>query len=518
MTQNEAAVHRVLSFAKHTVLWISLLLLIKGHNDQQKDILFLRKHFAERSLPQHNNLDNQKPASPKALLYREPKTLGDFYVAGNLMVDKCILWQQPMGVFQNSCTVFRQTHYDCVHGIMEEIGNNITGHQCRCDPNWWGNLCDMHDCYGRGIFSVSSGKCACFSSGFGKLCEILEPTIASSCDKPAQCQGTCMDNKCVCNKKGQLGQHCHQCASPLIDPALCPGRTDWSQPYVLNESSPFFVCGGGYVPFSPDILILRYTKCETSDCKHEHDLAITCCNPLAFSDAICPGWGAFIYNLNDFPNTTNTVFNTGYQLRYMAILNAHHPLSVGCIDENPLACLARAANLIHSSDWPLLRINHLPNQAYYLQRGQLYLGLATANNNMHANEASWVSKKTPLYMKPSGTYDSEGRFQYYYVMHYESPRTLCLGKEWMDPQIYVDMFTSLFISSLNNQTAYWINLRDQPGQALNVKSFCGLFKIDNGDLIKIDTDNIHAAYYLGPYKNKQVKYWISKQNALLTTL
>lgn len=513
MTKNEETVERVISFAKHTIVWISLLLLIKGHNDLNHDVRVLRTSLEKYSARQENT-DLQRATNSKPFLSREPKIFSDFHIAGNLVVDKCILWQQPLGVFQNSCTVFKQTHYDCVHGIMQEIDGQF---ECRCDTNWWGNLCDMHDCYGRGEFSVASGECICFSSGLGKFCEILDESLATpECSVYAVCRGKCIDSKCICNQTGQIGAHCYQCVSPNIDPFLCPGRTDWSQPYILDETQPYYVCGGGYVPYSSDILVLRYKMCSSETCEEEKELTTSCCNPLAFNEMVCPGWKVFIYHIDNYPNTTNTVFNSGYQQRYMAILNAHHPLSAGC--ENPAACLARAANQIHSEEWPLLRINHLPNQAYILKRGQLYLGLNTVNEFMHANEALWSSQKTPLYVKPSGIYSKNGEFQYYYVMLYQSPSTFCLGKEWMDPELYVDIFTSFFITSINNQTAYWINLRDQPGQSLNIKSFCGLFKIDKTDLVKIDTDNNDAPYFLGPYKNKQVKYWIGQQNSVFTTL
>jgi len=519
MTHPFDDVKSVLSFAKHTFVWISIFLLIKGHNDLRTSIVSLEQQLL--MLPNETEKITSHYSIPtKPFFYQEPKTFGDFHISGSLTVDKCILWQQPMGVFQNSCTVFTQTHYDCVHGIMIDVNGSLS--VCKCDENWWGNICDMHDCFGRGEFSVAMSACICYMPAYGKYCESLESNSQTPCNVE-NCNGICINNNCVCNKKGQLGKNCYQCASPAINATLCPGRTDWSKVYYSQQD--FFVCNGGYTS-NPDILIIRYKNCRNgNDCTNVFHESNTCCNSVAFNGTTCSLWQSFTYNINEYPNTIGTVFNSGYQLRHMAILNEHNPLSVACRSEdvNGNNCIARAANQIQESDWPLLHIDYFPNQAYYLKRGQLYLSLGQDDKSYsHTIPAEWGTKITPLYLRPSGVFNYENTKQFYYVMLFHFPDTFCLAKENMQVQTYATMFESLYVSNIHDQTAYWINLRDQPGQALNIKTFCGNFIIDyfnlNSNSYNLTKIVNNQPFYLGPGTKNFVWYYSKPQNTNFTIL
>lgn len=501
-TAFENHVLQIFVYARHTVLWIAIALLIKVHTDVRQELTTLQATVKSFNL--NNNLNPTAQAAvsiPSANALLSKPRLSD-YVYGDLRVQGCILWEQPLGVFQNSCTIVDQLHFDCVHGIMRNTS-------CVCDPNWWGNLCDMHDCFGRGKFSVSTQECSCNEANLDVYCGKTSPGNENTCDliQPV-CDGTCGFVEgaatCVCTKTGQLGPACRQCASPYVDYHLCPGRQDWGKHYV-DPDFKYGVCGGGYVPFSPNYLIIRAKLCLHASCLDFYIERAICCNPLAHNTSFCMAWLSFTYDATYFP-AENTVFNSGYQQQYMAIVNAHDPFSPSC-EETPLACLLRADHAISSADWPLLRVGSIPNQGYTIKRDQFYLGFPkTASSFSHYQSAAWTTEKTQLYLKPTGQFRADA--QLHFIFSYQGANAFCLGGRLLTADIYALMFTKQY-EPLDALVTYWVNLRDQPGQALDPDEFCATFLVDLAGKIVARSDTA-TSLYLGPWYGQGV-YFYQKQ-------
>jgi hypothetical protein len=479
---------RIQMYLKYSVLWIALILLIIGHNELRNDIQLLRTSAKE-------NLSSNPIANFE--VHHESTHVGkfslpsDLKVSGNLIVDGCILWQQPLGIYQNSCTIFTQTNLDCVHGILYK-------ENCMCDENWWGSLCDMHDCYGRGIFQISTNKCRChLNFDASTMCgtRVVRPTPTCTLNT---CQGKCVIingiSTCICTRAGQVGENCHQCASPIISSRLCPGRFDWGIDYVASS---FGVCGGGYTS-AISILHIRYKICTDPHCLDFINERAKCC--IDFSNMQCMDWQSFTFNSDHFDDT-GVVFNSGYQKRYMAIVNTHS-------SEN-------AFNLITASDWPLLRIGNLPNQPYTLSRNKFYLGLNSFRNRYpHYVLAIWTEKRTQLYLKESGFYYMLD-FQLHYVFIYEGLDTFCLGAEFITGALFAHLYDNGQFVPTSANVSYWINLRNQPGHSLH-PTVCAKFLVNINDNTLARVEN-NQKLFIGPWQGEQVFYWSKSQFSVFTS-
>lgn len=506
--------HRVNEIAKYCVLWFAVILLIKGHNDLKTDLL-------KCSLNLNHSQSESNTYTTVQMTVPTPKIEdwdGDLRVRGNIYIDGgCMLWQQPLGVYQNSCVIFTQTHQDCVHGIYDFIQSS-----CLCDDHWWGNLCNLHDCYGRGNFLLTTSTCKCTENYLSStMCQSSIADKSSLCDA-TNCDGMCIiiesgESKCVCTKPGQLGLHCRQCASPLINSTLCPGRFDWGVHYIskIESKDNFAVCGGGYT-ISPDVLIIRGLKCTKPDCADFYDERIVCCNPLSLRGGFnfstdCLNWQTFTYGIADFPDN-GTVFNTGYQQRYAKIIETHSPYNIECEDSLLNSCLQRADFEIQSSDWPLLRINAFPNRGYTLKLGKFYLSAKAPKSYTHLVPALWTLNESFIYLHGSGKYYGN-EYQLQHIFIYLSTGVYCLAKDRMDSKVHAMMFDGVFLSSYETW-AYWINLKDQPGRVLPVSSYCGLFavNVDDDGLVAIQENQ---QLYLGTTYMDQVYYSINMQRTVL---
>lgn len=391
-------------------------------------------------------------ATESALNFQSNTFYGDVVILGNAKVQGCILWQQVTGIYQNSCTVFQEIGKSCIHGIWQD-------NSCQCTLHWEGALCDRHDCFGHGIYDLARGICQCngqyLTAGF---CEF--EGVFSPCDGP-RCFGECMvmDGipSCVCTRPGQLGTECKQCAYPVIGNTDCPLRTNWGIEFV-DINTQFAVCGGGYVEESPLLLLMAGLNCKKASCLDFHQAKYTCCLVTNMSNTPpeCMDWIYTPYSMTDFLETDSTVFNTGYQNRYLNIIESHKL----CIEEEN--CLINAYREIQRSDWSQLQVDQVVNNARHILLNDYSLGLGKSGGTFA--EAIWKRDKTVVYLEGSGIYQETD--QLVYIIYYAFPDIYCLGDRTND-------FAVLYVGP----NLYWKNLRDQPGKLLP-RSYCGQFTKD----------------------------------------
>ena len=516
---------RNIDHAKHAIVWIALILIIKVCVDLRTDLdkLPVCACPAPTASVEHPNQQPYPVEQPSQ------EMLGNTVVWGDLTVRGCVTWQQPDGVLQNLCDFFTEIEEDCVHGIFD-----VQQSECVCLPAqgpWYGSRCDLHTCFFRGTFDVSSSTCICQSPYSSEsMCEYAAAESPAGCTIE-NCQGVCdADGQCACNKPGQLGPDCHMCASPLIDSALCPGRKNWATEYI-DTAAGFAVCGGGYDLQSPFTLTIRgVPHCADKQCSKFHKEKIFCCNPLNFiggnypknaSFASCWDWNTWIFNQQDYENTTQpTVFNSAYQKRYAATILQHSPLSAACEDAS--SCLQRAYNTIQTGDWPLLQIGNLPTRGYVIKRSALYLGLdASHASNGHVARAIWKSAPTTFYLKSSNQYFYNTDSLLQYLFYYVGEKTYCLSGNTLGAIEKAELFgkdASTFLSDY----AYWTNLQDQPGSVLSAENYCALFNItlnktpNEINLVRDPLQN--SVLYMGPAANQNAYYYTASYGTYLDTI
>jgi len=490
MTNHDQELKRVYEYSQLSILWISIILLIKAHLDLQFEIQNLSLNQSQQKLALPETFPPQTPLQESTIID------GSKYLRGNLIVDGCVLWQQPIGVYQNSCTIFRQLHLDCVHGIY-----NYSNQMCRCDYPWWGNLCNLHDCFSRGNFSVSTKTCECIAPYTSEsMCANKQSVSIDTCETLGTCHGICVNNQCVCNKPGQVGPHCYECASPIIDSNKCPDRTNWGTEFI-NEQDKFAVCGGGYIEASPDVLIISSFQCKSKNDCHNflsdfQAQKTICCNPLSLNSNFlesnlsinCDKWNRFYYRIENFQDT-GTVFNTGYQRRYMDIINTHNPFSKAC-EFFLRACLQRAYHQIAISDWPLLRIGAISNQAYTIFLGKFFLGIDLQYSNNYA-PAIWDQNLNNIYVKQS-TYFSDEIVPSYFILLKVNKDTFCIEKKDIDQEIGLFIYGNAYnLHDFFPGQVAWRNLKRQPGYSQDINLVCRLFFIDLSTKSVLSTDNRH---------------------------
>lgn len=414
---------------------------------------------------------------------------GSLVVEGDLTVKGCILWQQDIGLFQNTCTVYEDIFKDCVHGVVDRF-NTVNPVSCKCEKHWMGPLCNIHDCFGRGLYEITTGICDCKVANYTveSFCALKtssEPLCTvDGPDGPEgpECHGQCVNNKCQCTLAGQLGQRCLQCAYPLVDEKLCPKRTNWGRDYINLEDG-FGVCGGGYEFSSADIVILRALVCRDLQCKDFRDQRVRCCNPIAASLTLCENWQSWTYNRVDFP-TSGVVFHDMYRARYLQILLDHN--GTGCDGD----CFQRSYNVIQSSDWPLLEVDAKPNRGYVIYGNGQSMGLEIVKNAKVVSAVWSAVSNTTVYLKGSGTYVNgiyEGTdfippSQLQMIMYYSYPMTFCLAAvntaTWSQLVLYGKSTPE------TSSQMYWVNLMDQPGVAFDPIDYCGFFRIEGNKFFR----------------------------------
>lgn len=403
-----------LYLARDGTIVLTLLLLIYA---RQKDLQIDNISLTLNTL-QHVVVDK----TPVYKIARFPNvnlnTNKDLYdVDGSITVTGCIRWQQPLGIYQNICMLYSEVLRDCVHGVY------LDSTACACAPNWRGSLCDRHTCFYRGAYDPATTTCRCFNTSYtaSSMCaDLAKPELLTSCI--IYCQGFCVLGKCVCNKPGQIGRDCNYCASPLIDGAKCPGRTNWGLEYIsTGRDNNYGICGGGYEFTAPDILIIRGLVCLDDSCQMFRQDRSICCFPN--TNLICNKWFAFSYKAEQYANAVvATVFNANYRLQYLQILRDHSTFA--CFNESG-QCLQRAYTLINTADrWPLLSIDPILNQAYYVMASNIYyLGLGPMLTATTV-EAVWSNTPSAVYLKPTGTYTD--RKQAAFLFYNVYPDIYCL--------------------------------------------------------------------------------------------
>lgn len=131
----------------------------------------------------------------------------------------------------------------------------------------------------------------------------VEPATGPDCSALGDCSGhgICLTgNTCACVDEGWLGPRCdRQCASPVINASQCPERANWGWDwYGTVQSTPAFVCGGGYQFEASGMLQIGVMECTLSaaECEAVWDADhAVCCAPgvvcsagaCGASDAVC---------------------------------------------------------------------------------------------------------------------------------------------------------------------------------------------------------------------------------------
>lgn len=517
------------------VIWIALLLLIKGHNDNQKQINSLKQQVDSLNALVAF-LANQTSVSQSLSPVTWPGDgLGDLIVSGDLTVMGCVIWEQEVGLFQNSCTVLTSLLIDCVHGIPVELDTNessglILAPQCACEPHWVGPLCNIHDCYGRGVFELNTGLCECRVAGYTakSMCQDSIST-ATECNvdlpiPPGEraCYGQCVNGTCVCTKPGQLGRRCMQCAYPEINAYHCPKRTNWGVEFI-DIMDGFAVCGGGYEFTSSDIVIMRGLNCNSTTCKDFLSLRSRCCNPLGVYASFnttngtsitgCPGWLNWTFNRLDFG--AGTIFNDQIRLRYLQILEDH--TGPGCNNSKAptMDCLRRSYSTVQNSAWPLLELDRRPMQGYVIYLNEVSLGVDLSMGIKKYVRSIWSTTNTTVYLQGTGKYPGlpyRQRSQLYYIVIYGYPDVFCLSEhdanEWTQLGLS-GQYEDILVSQM-----YWVNLLDQPGVFLPMEGYCGMFAIDENDGTKKFKRSILSASYPGS-RNNGGYWWPLDQGTVL---
>ena len=517
--EHRKEMQRNIDHAKHCIVWVALILIIKVCVDLRTDL----NNIPGCTCAQTTGGRAQSPL-PQVFPVQETtqEMLGNTVVWGNLTVRGCVFWQQSNGAVQNLCDFFDEIEDACVHGFFD-----VQKSECICLPAegpWYGNYCDLHTCFFRGIFDVSSSTCVCESPYTPEsMCEFSAPSISPGCSI-ANCQGVCEDGQCYCTKPGQIGPNCHMCASPLIDSKLCPGRKNWATEYI-DTTGGFAICGGGYDLQSPFVLAISgFPNCADEQCSIFHTKKIYCCNPLNFiggspnTTAVCNGWNTWVFNQQDYENSSQvTVFNSAYQKRYAAIILQHSPLSAACDDAR--SCLQRAYNSIQTGDWPLLQIGNLPTRGYVVRRSSLFLGLdATGSSSIHLARAIWKNEPTTFYLKSSNQYLAGSDNLLQFLFFYIGEKTYCLSGDALNAITKAELFgkdTSFFMSDY----AYWTNLQDQPGSVLSARNYCALLFINlskTPNEINLVRDPLKNSFmYIGPAANQNAYYYTASYGTYL---
>lgn len=467
------ALLRAYTYARESVIWIALLLLIKCHTDLQSQVNELALAQVNMQGTTNSNADGNKKMAYPSITWPSDG-LGDLTVQGDLTVRGCVLWQQEIGLFQNSCTVFASVIQKCVHGLPSGLVSNPQHSKgdCICEMHWQGPNCDIHDCYGRGIFELNTGLCECRVEGYvsSSMCrDKLDADMDCKLDFPIpfgekNCYGQCVNGQCICTLPGQIGIRCMQCAYPAIDAENCPGRSNWGVEYIDTDDQ-FGVCGGGYEFLSASIVVLRGLNCQSPTCRDFRSQRSRCCNPLALANfSNCPGWLNWTYNRADFGS--NSVFNDQSRLRYLQILVDHD-----CTSDD---CLRRSYTAVQTSDWPMLGLDHRPMRGFVIYLNDLSLGLAFSDGTAKLVASQWLQSNTTVYLTGSGVYiDSQ---QLYFLVEYNYPQVFCLSDQ--DASKWDLLVLS---NSIPGRQIFWQNLLDQPGIFLPMQDYCGLFQINRRD-------------------------------------
>lgn len=492
----------IYNLAHAAILWIAILLLIKGNIDLQSQL---------NALPAPS-LGNEifKPSAGVLVTGSAPSSdlLGDQVVLGNLTVQGCILWQQPNGIFQNSCTLFEFFNRDCVNGVL------TLGGLCLCEPHWFGPLCTRHDCYERGVFQVDTSSCDCNILYLdSSMCATPIPVnIPCSFDRK-KCQGICINQQCICTLPGQIGLLCSQCAFPIISTTLCPMRKSWALEFV-NVEEQFAVCGGGYIDSSSDALIIRALLCQTPDCSDFHNAKTVCCNPIAYNvyaNILCGTWLSWQYNEQDYPST-KTVFNSVYRTRYLQIFNNYAPTQSVC-QTDMSGCLLRAYQQIQAGPWPLLTISPQKTKPNYIVLGDLFLTLAISDYSTHVAPVMWTKFKQAIYFTSTEQYFQNTELRYIFL--YQGGNAFCLGPNSSSLFMARLLFGAAISPLEAGNLMAWINLEDQPGMALPAASYCGLFLVQDNKVLQSSTTSLSVVPFFGPSVNFIGYFWSYDKGVLV---
>jgi len=484
--------------AKECVIWMALGLLIKGHND----LNFNFSHNDVVKVPVSDlSVNNVNAKMNFSTLSIDPsRALPSTVVAGNLTVMGCVLIRQN-GIYQNSCTIFDLMMRGCVHGVVDF---GLTKSICRCEPHWTGGLCDRHDCYLRGEWQLGAEFCLC-DRGYDSATNCKTRQVFHGCSTfGGNCQGVCVGNTCVCTLAGQVGRNCYRCASPVIDGLACPARYNWGVDFV-NPFDGFGICGGGYEPNLPDLVVIRGLDCNRPNCRDFYMDRAFCCNPFAASDLRCSLWRNWTYTQAAFLSTQEKVtgvFNAPYRRRYLEMLRNHFD---GCSDGQS-ACLLRAWDAVQSGSWAQLSVDTRPNAVYTIGLDGQFLTVGSQEENTVA-AAIWDKTAALIYLIGSGAYS--GLTQLQFILTYTAPYTYCLAGQ------DADTFTLTRLGfRFQTQTMYWINLRDQPGSLLPMHGYCGAFLTLGNTFKRL---SISRFDYPGTTPVGGANWWMTNQGVVIAT-
>jgi len=205
----------------------------------------------------------------------------------------------------------------CINGVP--LRDRFDNCFCQCiNSHWSGNQCELHDCFGNGVFDPKTQSCVCdipknpaLKFADWSLCSLQIsisqlPSIQTGCEV------------------GKFGQLCQiECGTHTIDIDSCPVRSNWMHDECVDlsdgtrEQSACF-CGASFNPATPRSVDIKFLLCDGSvedcaygfsttsaiccspsvDCSSHQSFkcsstAAKCCSSANYDPALCRGFGCF---------------------------------------------------------------------------------------------------------------------------------------------------------------------------------------------------------------------------------
>ena len=169
----------------------------------------------------------------------------------------------------------------CINGIP--LQDRFGRCYCKCiNLHWSGDQCNIHDCFGNGIFDIITQTCAC-SVGENTNTIFADWSLCSlqiSMSQLSPFQPGC--------ELGIFGQSCQiRCGTHVIDGNSCPVRSNWMHDECVDVSdgttqqSACF-CGASFNPATPRSVDIKFMLCDGSveDCAYGFTTTSSvCCSP-----------------------------------------------------------------------------------------------------------------------------------------------------------------------------------------------------------------------------------------------
>ena len=183
---------------------------------------------------------------------------------------------------------------DCVNGVV--VKNEFDQCKCVCyNSRWIGAACDLHDCFGNGVYNVTSRLCDCRES------ENYVYLSWSMCS--AKVMKTDLGPIQTGCHNGEFGGLCqHRCGTDEIANTSCAWRENWMHDECIEISSETSVCfcGAIFDPRARNNVEVKYIVCSTLDdcvlsfkstshicCSPHIDCSVNSVTKCSATDSLC---------------------------------------------------------------------------------------------------------------------------------------------------------------------------------------------------------------------------------------